>query len=224
MATSTLFSSHSKFIYPLTVAALVLLAACGQQGDSKAPSASATDARSNLPPCTYVAGRTGKADAALFRAAGEGSISDVLQLLASGGNVNAKDSLKRTPLFAAAFCNRPEMENLLIDKGGSVNARDFLGMSPLHASVLVGGSEAAKALISKGADINLRNSAGVTPLRLAAATHQIVMAELLLEQGANVQANDLDAIAAKSLASKNQYPSVTAAISKLEEEKRNTIQ
>jgi ankyrin repeat protein len=219
MAMLKAFSSNPR-TFLVSVAALVLLAACGEHGSSKAPlvPAKESSAKAKLnPPCAYVAGRLNKVDAELFGASGEGDVRLVKQLIDAGRNVNATDSFKRTPLFAAAFCNRPEVGNLLIDKGSAVNAKDFLGMSPLHAAVLVGGSEAAKALISKGANINIRNTAGFTPLHLAAATNQIAMVELLLEHGANVQAHDLDGIAAASLASKNDHPLVVAAIKKLQE-------
>lgn len=219
MATLNAFSFYPKILL-VGVAVLALLAACGERDSSKAPSVSTTGSgvKANLnPPCAYVAGHTNKADAELFDASGKGDTQRLKQLIDAGRNVNAMDSLKRTPLFVAAFCNQAEVENLLIDKGSVVNAMDFLGMSPLHAAVLVGGNEAAKVLILKGANINLRNTAGFTPLRLAAATHQIAMVELLLEHGAPVQAHDLDGIAAAALAAKNKYPLVVAAINKPQE-------
>lgn len=226
MATLNAFSFYPKILL-VGVAALALLVACGEEDSSKAPSVSSTGrgVKANLnPPCTYVAGRTNKVDAELFDTTGKGDIQHLKQLIDAGRNVNATDSLKRTPLFVAAFCNRPEVENFLIDKGGAVNARDFLGMTPLHAAVLVGGSEAAKVLILKGANINIRNAAGFTPLRLAAATDQIAMVELLLEHEANVQAHDLDGIAAAALAAKNKYPLAVAAIHKSQEKQPTSTQ
>jgi uncharacterized protein len=166
-------------------------------------------------PCSYVAGHANEADAALFSAAAQGDVGRLKSVIDSGRNVGAVDSLKRTPLFAAAFCNRPEVVNLLMEKGSVVDAKDFLGMSPLHAAVLVGGADAAKALLEKGANINSKNTAGFTPLRLAASTHQLEMVELLLERGADVQLHDLDAIDIAPFASKNEHPIIVAAVKKL---------
>ena len=224
MAMLNAFSFYPKILL-VGVAVLALLAACGEQNSSKAPSSTTgSGVKASFLSCANVAGRPNKVDAELFDASGKGDIQRLKQLIDAGRNVNAKDSLKRTPLFVAAFCNRPEVENFLIDKGGAVNARDFLGMTPLHAAVLVGGSEAAKVLILKGANVNMRNTAGFTPLRLAAATGQIPMAELLLEHGANVQAHDLDGISAAAHAAKNKYPFVVGAIQKLQEKQPTSTQ
>lgn len=204
-----------------------LLGGCGEHGSSQAPLASRMESGAKANPnlqCTYVAGRPNKTDEALFGLSGEGDALQVGRLIATGGNVNATDSLKRTPLFAAAFCNRPEVASLLVDKGSAVNARDFLGMSALHAAVLVGGNEAAKVLIAKGADINIRNAAGFTPLHLAAATNRITMVELLLAHGAVVQEHDLDGVAAAALAAAKDHQAVIAAMKKLQEKQKSPRQ
>lgn len=217
MATSRMSSFRPKLIHIVSVAVLGVLTACGEHGSTEKPSASSMESkvRTQVKPCSYVAGHAGEADAELFAAAANGDVGRVRSVLDSGRSVGAVDSLKRTPLFAAAFCNRPEVVNLLMEKGGSVDARDFLGMSPLHAAVLVGGADAAKALLEKGANINGKNTAGFTPLRLAASTHQLAVVELLLERGADVQPHDLDAIDIAPFATKNEHPIIVAAVKKL---------
>lgn len=211
----------------LIVAAMCLLAACGEHGAAQKPlgAAAQNSAQANSTmPCAYVVGQPGKHNADLFVAAGNGDVHRVEQALVAGERFNATDSLKRTPLFAAAFCNRTAAANLLIDKGGDVNARDFIGLSPLHAAVIVGGSETAKALILRGANINMQNATGRTPLHLAAATNQGAMVDMLMERGADAQIPDKNGVAATALALNNGHPAVAAAIEKWQEKNKTAIQ
>ena len=220
------FSAHLKSLSIASVAAIGLLTACGERGSSEAPLAPATERGAKASSTTqfHVVGRLSKNDAELFAASGAGDVLRVKQSIDAGGNVNATDSLKRTPLFAAAFYNHPEVANLLIDKGSDVNARDITGMSSLHAAVIVGGEETAKALILRGANINILSAAGRTPLHSAAATNQMAMVELLLERGANAQVRDKDGITAAALASKNGHLTVAVRIKKWQEKQNTSIQ
>lgn len=216
-----------KFLRILSMAALCLLAACGEHGSSQRSSGSAMEggAKAKLATrCFYVGGRLGKNDAELFVASGAGDVRRVEQAIGAGGNLRTTDFLKRTPLIAAAFCNHSEVANVLIDKGSDVNASDFFGMSPLHAAVIVGGNEVAKTLILRGANINIQNKAGRTPLHLAAATNQVATVELLLERGANAQIPDKNGMTAASLASNNGHPTVAATIKKWQEKQKASIQ
>lgn len=219
----TAVKTSSVFLGILSVATIGLLTACGERASSEAPVGSATEKISKTN-CFNTVGRLIKNDAELFDASGAGDIHRVEQSIAAGGNVNATDSLKRTPLFAAAYCNNPEVTNLLIDKGGDVNARDFIGMSPLHAAVVVGWGEVATALILRGANIDIRSIAGRTPLHVAAATDQVEMVELLMEHGANSQVPDKDGNSAASLASNNSHPAVVVAINKWQGKQKNPMQ
>lgn len=225
MTAVNFFISRLKPIGIVSVIAVGLLAACGEHSSSEAPLATLTvgDAEGSATQF-YAVGRLSKNDAELFAASGAGDILRVAKSIAAGANVNATDLLKRTPLFAAAFCNHPEVANFLIDKGGDVNTRDFIGMSPLHAAVIVGGEETAKALILRGANVNILNAVGRTPLHSAAATNQMVMVELLLERGANAQVRDKDGITAASLASRNGHSIVAARIKKWQEIQKIPVQ
>ena len=215
--------SKAKIGLMLGAAALSLLTGCGEHGFMSIPTNSSKLAEAktdSITPCFFAGRGLDENDMRLFAATGAGDITQVEQLIAAGANINAADSLKRTPLFAAVFCNHPQSINLLIDKGSDMNARDFSGMSPLHAAVAVGAMDAAKALIAKGANLDIQNTAGRTPLHLAAATNQIAMVELLLEHGANAQARDKNGNAAAFLASDNGHASVSAALKKWQEKQK----
>jgi ankyrin repeat protein len=226
MVASKTSSYRLNLLRTVSVAALGLLAACGDHGSSEQPFVSTKEngAKTKLTTqCSYVVGHRNKNDE-LFVASGAGDVRRVKQSIDAGRNANAMDSLRRTPLFAAAFCNRSDVENLLIDKGSVVDARDFLGMSPLGAAVLVGGMDAAKALISRGANINIQTTDGKTPLHMAAATNQVAMVELLLEHGANAQVRDKKGFTAASIASRNGHQTVVATIKKWQEKQETPVQ
>jgi ankyrin repeat protein len=53
-----------------------------------------------------------------------GNIEAVKQHLATGVNVNVKDSVGATPLHSAAIKGRKEDVKLLIAKGADLNAKD----------------------------------------------------------------------------------------------------
>ena len=216
------FSSRLKSAGIAGVAAVVLLTACGDHGaaESSASRGSAAGPGAKANSATqyfFAAGKMRDSDAKLFAAAGTGDVGQVEQAIAAGGNVNATDTLSRTPLFAAAFCNHPQIATLLVEKGGEVDAKDWNGITPLHATIIAGGEETAKALIAKGANINSLNASSRTPLHLAAATDQAALVELLLAHGANPQLRDKDGLTAAALAAANGHPKVAAAIKKWHE-------
>lgn len=222
MATTT-FSSTLKSLFIVSMATISLLTGCGKHDSSKLPVDAATEkaAKANQDtPCFYAAGRPGKNDAELFIASAAGDVRRVEQAINAGGNVRATDSLKRTPLFAAVFCDHADVAIFLLDKGSDINARDFLGMSPLHAAVIAGGNEVAKTLILRGADVNSQSNTGRTPLHLAAATKQMALVELLMERGANGDMPDRNGITAAALASNNGHPAVVATIKEWQEKQK----
>jgi ankyrin repeat protein len=227
MTTVRTSSLRRKPLGIAVVAVIALLTACGEHGSAGALFGSTTAdgaKESSTARCFNVVGRPSQDDADLFAAAGTGDLRRVEQSLDAGANMNATDTLKRTPLFAAAFCNQPEVASLLLDKGSDVDAKDFLGMSPLHAAVVAGWDKVAKVLISRGANVNTLTSAGLTPLHLAAATNQLAMVELLLDRGANAHLRDKEGITAASLASNNGHTKVAAAIRKWQEKQHTSMQ
>jgi ankyrin repeat protein len=64
-------------------------------------------------------------DDELLSAAVAGDAGAAARAIEQGANVNASGALKRTPLFAAAFCDRPEVVKLLLEKGGKHDIADM---------------------------------------------------------------------------------------------------
>lgn len=188
------------------LALVVLLAACGRgKPEAAAPPPAALT-------YSFIAGPMDEMDGQMLAAAESGDAAQIEQAIAAGGNVNAADRIKRTPLFAAAFRNHPDVVRLLAGKGANVNAKDTVGMAPLHAAVAIGGTEAVAALLDAGADINSRNAAGQTPLHLAAATDQRGIVALLLQRGASTRIRDGAGLTPAALATESGHPDVAKRI------------
>ncbi len=192
-----------------------LLAGCNKPDPAPATLAPASS------PCqvsrTIANGNVSKNDEALFAASAAGDLRAATEAIDQGANPNAIGMLKRTPLFVAAFCDRPSLVRMLLEKGANPERADVSGMQPLHAAVVVGATETASILIAGGADINGRDPAGRTALHLAAATDQKPLVELLLARKANAAARDKNGKTAQALARDNGHSATADAIRKPQE-------
>jgi hypothetical protein len=105
--------------------AVGLLAACGKPDPAATSAAASQKSRSPcLTPLTNIKGTLSASDGDLFSAAAAGDVNRAERSIDEGANVNASGALKRTPLFTAAFCDRPEVVKLLLDKGATQNSVD----------------------------------------------------------------------------------------------------
>ena len=133
----------------------------------------------------------------LHEAAESNSIEDLEELLASGANPNAKESLlNQTPLHRAAMAGSKDAAERLLEAGADPNIRDMDGDTPLHATLKSPENDhkqlaAVNSLIAHGARLDLPDrQSGRTPLMLAAAHGKEEAAFRLLEQ--NVYPNSCD--------------------------------
>jgi len=198
--------------------AIGLLAACGKPEPAQTAAGAAQQAPS---PCVlpHLAPNAefNANDKQLFAAVASGDLRAAAQALEAGANINATGALKRTPLFAAAFCDRPAMVSLLLENGAKHDVADANDMLPLHAAVVVGGVETARVLLANGANVNGKDAAGRTALHLAAATDQMPMVELLLAAKANTALRDKLAMTAAALAADNGHSKTASAIKQWQE-------
>ena len=125
----------------------------------------------------------------LHEAAESNSIEDLEELLASGANPNAKESLlNQTPLHRAAMAGSKDAAERLLQAGADPNIRDVDGDTPLHATLKSPENDhnhlaAVNSLIAHGAQLDLPDrQSGRTPLMLAAAHGKEEAAFRLLEQ------------------------------------------
>ncbi|KXZ43349.1 hypothetical protein GPECTOR_93g619 [Gonium pectorale] len=140
---------------------------------------------------------------AVRRAAPEGHLEVVKELLAAGADVNAADEDRRTPLHYAAFNGQPEVVKVLLAvKWVNVNAVDKDRRTPLHYAASNGHLEVVKVLLAaewvdvnavdKRICVNLQDQR--TPLHFAAAAEEVSdrveVVKKLLERGAKKDTAD----------------------------------
>lgn len=92
-----------------------------------------------------------------------------------------------TPLHYAAFFQRSECAQLLIERGADVNAAAANAMqtSPLHGAAAAHDLALVELLLERGADPNAVQLMGYTALHAAAQHGDVAMVRALLNHGAN---------------------------------------
>lgn len=124
-------------------------------------------------------------------AAKNGHISVLAMLKKYGANMNAQEELGRSPLFHAAFNNKTETIDYLLDEAG---ADPFIknhktGATVLHLSALNNLTESLAHLLKRNIfPPDIRADDGATPLHYA--SNSTACTVLLLEYGCNKDARD----------------------------------
>ena len=105
--------------------------------------------------------------------------------LRGGMDVDAVDSVGRTPLMIAAQMGRTEMAGPLIRHGASISARCSCGMTPLAYAAYSGDARTVALLLERGADPNAVDGRGNTPLIWAVQSGSVDKVRALLAAGAD---------------------------------------
>ena len=138
-----------------------------------------------------VSGQDAQAEAALRKAAQDGDIQTVKDLLGKGANVNAKDQTGKTALlWVAPARDNPEMVKLLIANGADVNAKDNEGVTALMIAASQSNPGILAELVDAGAEINDQNNAGGTALMAAASHANLDEIKILLAKDADIKLKD----------------------------------
>lgn len=120
----------------------------------------------------------------MLRAAAEGNMFKVDELLSAGADVNASTPDGATALMGAVYYGYPQTSRLLMERGADVNAKTDRGVTALHYAAQQGNAIIVRDLLAKGADPDALSNAGNTPLELARASgHQDVVELLRLAAG-----------------------------------------
>jgi len=139
----------------------------------------------------------------LIEAASSGVPQVVEEVLKHRPNVNERNHLGKTAVFAAAVnyissedhdCDHPAVIRLLVKSGADLNTQDKDGNTALH---LTSDLDSAKALVELGARIDILNNEGDTPL---INTGSGEVAKLLLQAGADLAVRNIHGLTALDFA------------------------
>jgi ankyrin repeat protein len=97
------------------------------------------------------------------------------------------NSMKNTPLHAAAAGGATAMVELLLKRGANANLTQEGGWTALHGAAQSGNRAMAETLLAHGANINQRADNNQTPLDMALLKGHHDLVELLEQLGAKLQ-------------------------------------
>jgi ankyrin repeat protein len=124
-----------------------------------------------------------------------GRLDAVRAYLAGGGEVDARDVVKRTLLHAAAEGARPDVVAVLLAHGAQVDALDYKKNTPLHHAAAMGCAAAVRSLLDAGAVATATNTYKETPLHrscsggaTAMTKDRLDIVDRLLAAGADLEA------------------------------------
>jgi uncharacterized protein len=86
-------------------------------------------------------------DSDLLNAAKSANVGKLEQLLSGGANINAVDTLGKTPLFWSCSLGHSDVAKLLLDKKADANIKDRNGITPLMEAVGQGREELVRLLL-----------------------------------------------------------------------------
>lgn len=130
----------------------------------------------------------------LHEAVRYGQLDSVNILLDNGANVNAPDSIGKTPvLLIISGDSQYKIYETLVKHGADVTHKDMYGDTVFHVGTMANVSEEILALLKNaGALVNERNKQGVTPLSLAVENHNKPHVLFYMRNKADIHAEDMD--------------------------------
>ena len=130
----------------------------------------------------------------LIRAAAQGNVTNVIELLSRGASVDTRDEDGDTPLNVAAYYGHAEVCEILIERGkAKINTKDEEGFTPLLSAALRGHIEVCNLLLKTGqANVKEASRSGHTPLLAAAQSGFTEVCEILMANGSNLEEREPD--------------------------------
>jgi len=145
-----------------------------------------------------------------------GQISVVMELLATGQNLDSLDLDGRTALMYASFNGYTDLVVKLIEKGAKINSADLYGRTALMMASSGPYAETVKVLLNHQADPNMVDKEEhFTALMYAAAEGQMEVVKLLISNGADPSLKDIDGDNAFTFASNNGHVEVANLLKSL---------
>jgi ankyrin repeat protein len=125
----------------------------------------------------------------LIRAAGEGDLKMVEQLIGEGVDVNSRTSTGATPLLATCLYGVSSYM-VLRTSSGKLHKFKIQGQSSSSDGTTDPKSRIAGLLLKKGAILDAKTEKGMTPLAAACLSGQPALVKLLIDRGADVNSKD----------------------------------
>ncbi len=125
-------------------------------------------------------------DDALLRAAGSGDADQVARALRAGADLEARDSLQRTPLLLAVTNDQVDAARLLVAMGADPDALDHQHDTPWLVTGVTGSVSMLEALLPAKPDLRLLNRYGGTSLIPASERGHVDYVRRVLETGIDV--------------------------------------
>ncbi len=122
----------------------------------------------------------------IHQAVAAGDLYAVVDRIAGGEELDARDVEGRTPLLVAAAENQPYVADYLLDRGAQLSDQDALGNSVLHLAARASHIYTLENFLRRGAPLEPRNLKGYTPLHAAAESGDLFVVQHLVVQGANL--------------------------------------
>lgn len=108
----------------------------------------------------------------LHLASGFGAIENVIYLVKSGADMEAKDSEGHTPLLLAAICGSFKSLEYLVGKGACIDTINNDAKTPLHFAAGYGFASMVNILLQAAAKNNTVNTEGLLPIQDILTEHR----------------------------------------------------
>ena len=126
------------------------------------------------------------------KAAKDGNIVQIEELIKKGEDINSLDDFGWSPLMWASYYNHSRLVEYLLNNGAKVNqqsvnatAKIARGSSALHIAAYYNFNESVKALLANKADINAIDAKGRTALLIASYYGHTEIVRTLIYRGAD---------------------------------------
>lgn len=146
-----------------------------------------------------------QSDGGLHLASRSGNDIVATALIEWGADVDAEDSIGRTPLHTAVISNTTSVAAVLISVVSNVNPRDDVGGTPLHHASFLNLTVLVQMLVEREGDPNAGDQVGDTPLHWAASNNGVAAAMVLIDAGADVNGRNRAGETALHLAAKRGF-------------------
>ena len=97
-------------------------------------------------------------------AARKGDANAVVNMLHEGVPVDCCNQYDLTALHCAAFANRTDVANVLLESGANVNRQNRSGRTPLMQAAMMNSTDVIEVLLRHGADRSMEDIKGDTAL------------------------------------------------------------